>query len=81
VYSLDEDAGHRLLKNWFFEGGNSSRKMRVYLPDRSPGSDMFEFQVVIETFPIGAQSDQADPILSSVTLQPDGEVYYSVVVD
>jgi hypothetical protein len=81
VYGMDTAAGHTILKNWFFEGGNDSRKMRVYLPDRSPGSDLFEFRVVIETFPISAQADQADPIMSSISFQPDGDVHYSVVVD
>lgn len=78
VYSTAADEGADLLKDWFFASDPGARTLKIYLPDKNVGSDVFSGEFVIDgdiSIPVTAGS--ADPIVISVTLAVSGECSYA----
>jgi len=78
VYSDGVDEASKLVKDWYFNGGGS-RKFLFYVPDNSPGSEVFEFKAVLDSMPITLDGTDANPISIDVSFMPDGEVFYDIV--
>lgn len=80
-YSVGQNQGKEavdIFKEWYFRKGGT-RTLRVMIPDDSVGSDLYEADVLIDTFSIPAKSDDANPIMFSADLLPDGTLTWDYV--
>jgi hypothetical protein len=64
---------HALL-DWYFNKPGTNKTIKVYLPDKNVGSDVYTAEVKLITMPIGVQAATAEPMQISCTLRPDGPV-------
>jgi len=67
-----------LMKKWQFRK-RTRRAIQVFIPDDSVGSDMYEGYVLLSTFSVPSKSDDANPIMLSADLLPDGEITWDIV--
>lgn len=67
-----------LFKEWFFRN-RGTRAVEIMIPDNSPGADKYSCDAVLETFNIPIKSDDANPIIFSADLKPDGEIFWDLV--
>lgn len=67
-----------LMKQWQFRK-RTKRAFQVCIPDDSPGSDIYEGYVLLSTFSIPGKSDDANPIMLSADLLPDGEITWDII--
>jgi hypothetical protein len=73
VYTEAATEAVNILKNWFFNTPGN-RTLKVYLPDKNVGSDVYSGEFRLEKLSIPAESGKADPIMVSATLRPNGAV-------
>ena len=74
VYSTTTNESLDILKNWFFAAAPGSRTLKVYLPDKNVGSDVYSGEFVLSNLKIPADGSKADFIMVEATLKPDGAV-------
>ena len=74
IYSSAADEGLDILKDWFFATDPGARTLKIYVPDKNVGSDVYSCEVRIENLTFSAEAGAADPIMVSASLLPDGEV-------
>jgi len=74
VYSMTAQEAKAILLDWFFNKPGTNKTLKVYLPDKNVGSDVYTAEVKLITMPIVVQASSADPMEISCTLQPDGPV-------
>jgi len=74
VYSETTDEALSILKNWFFAAAPGARSLKIYIPDKNVGSDLYSCEVRLKDLEIPADASKADPIMVSATLVPDGAV-------
>lgn len=73
IYTTAQSEAKDILLNWFFNfPGN--RTLKVYLPDKNVGSDVYTAEVHLATMPITVDASSADPIEISCDLMPEGAV-------
>ena len=78
IYSTAADEGFDIIKNWFFATPSGDRTVRIYVPDKNVGSDMFYGEHKIQNFSFALTGGSADPVVVSVSLLPNGEVSHVV---
>ena len=76
IYSMATDEAKDLLLKWFFNFPGV-RTLKVYIPDKNVGSDVYTAEVHLATMPITVQADSADPIEMSCQLMPEGPVLWA----
>jgi len=77
IYTEAANEGWDVLKDWFFAAAPGKRRMTIYLPDKNIGSDMFDVYVRLETLSWTVESGNADPVMVSAHLLPDGELAHA----
>jgi hypothetical protein len=73
VYSTATDEAVDILKNWYFNTPGD-RTLKVYLPNKNVGSDVYSGEFRLEKLSIPAESGKAEPIMVTATLRPNGAV-------
>ena len=74
VYSTATDEAADILKNWYFAANEPAlRTVKVYIPDKNVGSDVYAGEFVMESLDIPASSGEAGPIQLTAVLRPSGE--------
>lgn len=79
AYTEDDREAIEVLKDWYFNHPATSRKFYVYVPDKTAGSDKYDFTVFLQDFDVPLESGNADPVLVSATLPPTGEFEWTKV--
>lgn len=75
VYSSATDEAADILKNWFFAANEPAlRTLKVYIPDKNVGSDVYSGEFVLESLDVPASSGEAGPIQLTAVLKPSGTV-------
>jgi hypothetical protein len=74
LYSTAADEGLDVLKDWFFSSAPNSRTLKVYLPDKNVGSDLYSGEFQLESLDIPVVANEATPINVTASLKSDGEV-------
>lgn len=74
VYSTAAQEAKAILLDWFFNKPGTNKTLKVYLPDKNVGSDVYTAEVKLITMPITVQASSAEPMQISCTLRPDGAV-------
>lgn len=77
VYSSAADEAFDVLKKWFFATNPGNRTVKLYLPDKNVGSDVFSGEFKLESLSWPASAGQAEPINVTAVLLPDGEVTHA----
>lgn len=78
VYSQDTAEASKLIEAWFHDT-DGKRTLQIDIPDSSPGGVRYEAEVVMESYSIPLAADDANPIMLSCSLLPDGEVIRSII--
>lgn len=63
-----------LIKNWRVTRGQ--RRIRICVPRNISGADAYEGRFFFEKINLPLKSDEAKPIMSKVSVKPNGEVNY-----
>lgn len=79
IYSTSQAEAMQWLKDWYFNHGEDTRRVQVFVPDEEAGSDRYQFDCKLENFRIPGDTGNADPILVPVSLVPTGEFTWSFV--
>ncbi|HML23519.1 MAG TPA: phage tail tube protein [Aggregatilinea sp.] len=79
AYTTADGEALALLRDWFFGGDDSPRTLQVNIPDNTPGSDRYQGEFVLETFPLDLDAGADDVVMVSCTLKPNGEVTHEVI--
>ena len=74
IYSTAADEGLDILKDWFFSSAPNSRTMKVYLPDKNVGSDVYSGEWQMESLDVPVAANEATPIVVTAVLKSDGEI-------
>ena len=74
IYSTAADEGLDILKDWFFSAAPNSRTMKVYLPDKNVGSDVYSGEWQMESLDVPVAANEATPIVVTAVLKSDGEI-------
>lgn len=74
VFTTAEDEGYDLIDKWFFDGNDSPRTLRIDVPKSINGARRYQGEFVLESFSVPLDSEEADPIKSSVSLKPTGAI-------
>lgn len=74
VYSMTANEAKDILLDWFFNHPGTNKTIKVYLPDKNVGSDVYTAEVKLITMPIVVQAATAEPMVISCELRPDGPV-------
>ena len=74
VYSTAAGEAKAILLDWFFNKPGTNKSLRVYLPKKDVGADVYEAEVKLITMPIAVQAATAEPMQISCTLRRDGPV-------
>lgn len=74
AYSTATDEALDILKNWFFAADPNARTLKVYLPDKNVGSDVYSCECRLKSLKIPADSKEAGPIMVTAVFVPDGAV-------
>lgn len=74
VYSTAAGEAKAILLDWFFNKPGTNKTIKVYLPNKDVGSDVYTAEVKLITMPIAVQAASAEPIQISCQLRPDGPV-------
>lgn len=74
VYSTAADEGSDILKDWFFESDPGVRTLKVYVPDKNVGADVYSAEVRMENLNFPLSSGNADPVQVTARLLPTGAV-------
>lgn len=77
IYTTAASEAWATLKAWYFATTPGARSVKIYLPDKNVGSDVFSFEARIESMSFDAEAGSGDPVMVSFTLLPDGEVTHS----
>ena len=73
VYSTAADEAVDILSDWFFGASHKdARTIKVYIPDKNVGSDVYSGEAVLETCDIPAQAGEGTPITVTASLSADG---------
>jgi hypothetical protein len=80
LYTLGADDGFDILRDWHFGGNDNPRTLSIYIPNNQPGSDKYTAEVVLEKLEWDTDAEADEPVMTSASLKPTGEVLYSVVV-
>lgn len=78
IYSLTAAEAMAILKEWYFTTRNK-RTLELNIPDNATGSDRYTMESVLESLSIPAPADEADPIMVSTSLLPDGAVTLATI--
>lgn len=79
LYTEAADEAFDVIKDWYFASNPGARTLTIYVPDKNVGSDKYECEARIESFSFTAESGEANPIMVSVSLKPDGELTHTDV--
>ncbi len=74
VYSTAAGEARDILLDWFFNKPGQNKTLKVYLPDKNVGSDVYSAEVKLVSMPIGVEAGSAEPMTISCQLLPDGPV-------
>jgi len=74
VYSTSATEAKAILLDWFFNKPGTNKTLKVYLPKKDVGADVYTAEVKLVTMPITVQAATAEPMQISCELQPDGAV-------
>lgn len=77
VYSTAAGEAKAILLDWFFNKPGQNKTIKVYLPNKNVGSDVYTAEVKLATMPITVQAATAEPIQISCELRPDGPVTWA----
>lgn len=78
TYSTAADEAIDILQNWFFAASPGARTLKIYLPDKNIGSDVYSAEVRLDSLDIPATAGEAAPITVTANLLPDGEVNFAI---
>lgn len=73
IYSTASDEAADIVKQWFFTYPGK-RTIKIYIPDKDPGADVYTGEVRLENMPVKVEASSADPIVMSCNLKPDGAI-------
>lgn len=74
VYSMTANEAKAILLDWFFNKPGTNKTIKVYLPDKNVGSDVYTAEVKLISMPITVEAGSAEPMVISCQLRPDGPV-------
>ncbi|RPI52772.1 MAG: hypothetical protein EHM56_08015 [Chloroflexi bacterium] len=77
TYSTAADEALDILRDWFFATEPGARTIKVYVPDKNVGSDVYSAEVRIESLDIPLDSGKAEPITVTANLLPDGAITHA----
>lgn len=78
VYSSAADEGWSVCKLWYFAAIPGARTLKIYMPNKNVGSDVFYCEARIKSFSFQLSPDEAGPVMVQMQLEPDGEVTHTV---
>lgn len=73
IYTTAQQEAKDILLEWYFNHPGN-RTLKVYIPDKNVGSDVYTAEVHLATMPITVDASTADPIQISCDLMPEGPV-------
>ena len=80
VYSEASDEAMDIWKNWYFANAPGARTVKIYIPDKNVGSDVYSGEFVIDgDAEIPLEAAKAEPIVVNVTLSVTGELSWSTL--
>lgn len=80
VFSTASDEGYALIRDWFYgDASDAPRTLQIVVPRDADGSDSYSAEALIAEGSIPMEASDAEPILVSVELLPDGAVTHSVI--
>jgi hypothetical protein len=74
VYSTSATEAFQLLKNWYYETDPTARSVKVYLPKKNVGNDVYSGEFRLQNLSIPAEAGSASPVMVSGRLLITGEL-------
>lgn len=71
AYTTTDNEAKDLLTEWQLTDAPVARTIEVYIPDDSPGSDLYTAEVVLSDLQFSADASADEIIMGSATLLPD----------
>lgn len=78
TYSTAVNEGIDLLKNWFFNATPGERTIRLYVPAKNVGADVYSAEWRLESLKIPVVAGEAKPVTVTAVLLPSGPVTLTV---
>jgi len=77
VYSTSATEAFQLLKNWYNEADPTARSVKIYLPKKNVGNDVYSGEFRLQNLVIPSEAGSASPVMVSGTLLITGELTIS----
>jgi hypothetical protein len=79
VYSQADNESLYMLLDWYFNHPKTARTFQVSIPDDTPGSDRYSFEMLLANLRIPDEAGNPDPIIVEAALRPTGAFTWAVV--
>ena len=77
VYTTAATEASKIINAWYHATTPGKRTLKIYVPDKNVGSDVYSCEVVQEGPAFGLEAGSGDPVMVTFVLSPDGDVTYS----
>lgn len=78
IYTLDDAEAMTIFKDWYYTT-RGQKTLKIYIPSTAEGSDVYTFEVFLESMNIPITATDPNPILASCVLRPTGTFSVAVV--